>query len=226
MQELETPMEIKEYILNNIVAARLDSTINEVKKNTRIQDFSHLPIIENKKLVGSIAERDLSTIEDGSKTLNDFRYVYSYFFATEDDNLVDLVTLFALHETTLLPVLNKHKEYIGYYDLNDVLNVYAETPFLKEEGVVLVIEKELISYSMSEIAQITEASNAKLLGLFLSNETDNTAQIMLKINSENINEAIQSYRRYGYSVLSNHKDDSYIEELKNRSDYLQKYLSI
>jgi len=226
LQELETPMEIKEYILNNIVAARLDSTINEVKKNTRIQDFSHLPIIENKKLVGSIAERDLSTIEDGSKTLNDFRYVYSYFFATEDDNLVDLVTLFALHETTLLPVLNKHKEYIGYYDLNDVLNVYAETPFLKEEGVVLVIEKELISYSMSEIAQITEASNAKLLGLFLSNETDNTAQIMLKINSENINEAIQSYRRYGYSVLSNHKDDSYIEELKNRSDYLQKYLSI
>lgn len=226
MQELQISMQLKEYILNNIAVARLDSTIDTLKKTTHIQGFSHLPIVENEKLVGTIAEGDLSTLEEGNRNLSEFRYVYSYFFATEEDNLVDLITLFAIHETNVLPVLDKDKKYIGYYDLNDILNIYAETPYLKEEGVVLLIEKELNSYSMSEIAQITETSNGKLLGCMLSQETDNTAQITVKIKTENIDEIIQSFRRYGYQVLSNHEDDSYLEELKNRSNYLQKYLSI
>lgn len=226
MQELQKGMQIKEYILDNITVARLDSSIDSLKKATHIQDFSHLPIVENEKLIGTIAEGDFSTLEEGNRTLNEFRYLFSYFFATEEDNLIDLITLFAIHETTILPVLDANKKYIGYYDLNDILTIYAETPFLKDEGVVLVIEKELTSYSISEIAQITEASNGKLLGCILSRETDSTAQIMLKIKTENIDEIIQSFRRYAYSVLSNHKDDSYLEELKNRSNYLQKYLSI
>ena len=81
-------------------------------------------------------------------------------------------------------------------------------------------------YSISEIAQIAETNNAQLLGIHISKKTEQATQITIKVNTENINEIIQSYRRYAYNVISNHKDDSYLEDLKNRSNYLQKYLSI
>jgi hypothetical protein len=51
-------------------------------------------------------------------------------------------------------------------------------------------------------------------------------QATIKINSEDINEIIQTFRRYNYNVISEHKDDFYLQDLKDRSDYLQKYLDM
>ena len=60
-------------------------------------------------------------------------------------------------------------------------------------------------------------------------ETDNSnnfIKITVKFNAQDINEIIQSFRRYDYQVLSQHKEDYFLEDLKDRSDYLQKYLNI
>ena len=51
-------------------------------------------------------------------------------------------------------------------------------------------------------------------------------QITLKIASGSVNEIIQTFRRYGYSIISENQEDSYLEGLKERSDYLDKYLNI
>jgi len=42
----------------------------------------------------------------------------------------------------------------------------------------------------------------------------------------NGNKIIQTFRRYNYTVLSKHVEDAYLEDLKDRSNYLQKYLNI
>ena len=51
-------------------------------------------------------------------------------------------------------------------------------------------------------------------------------KISLKFSSQDVNEIIQSFRRYDYKVLSDHKEDFYLEDLKDRNDYLRKYLNI
>jgi hypothetical protein len=51
-------------------------------------------------------------------------------------------------------------------------------------------------------------------------------QVTLKIGNTGLNETIQTFRRYSYTIVSGHEEDSYIESLKERSDYLSKYLSI
>jgi len=126
----------------------------------------------------------------------------------------------------LIPVIDEKKEYIGYYDLIDILHLYNSTPFLKHEGTILLLEKEQRNYSFSEICQIVESNNGKVLGLFISEANAAVVKITLKFNSQDVNEIIQSFRRYNYKVLSKHKEDFYIEDLKERSEYLQKYLNI
>jgi CBS domain-containing protein len=219
-------MHLENYIVNDLETLLPSDLISVAKNKAKNQRVSHFPVVENKRLYGCISESDLSTFEEKSKKVSDYQYLFELFYATEEDTLVDLLTLFAVHETNSIPVLNEEKEYLGCFDLNDILTIYAETPFLKEEGILLVLEKDNNSYSISEIAQISETNNTQLFGIYVSKKTETTTQITIKIKTENINEIIQTYRRYEYNVISNHEDDSYLEDLKNRSNYLQKYLSI
>ena len=97
---------------------------------------------------------------------------------------------------------------------------------LKSEGVVILFEKEVRDYSFSEICQIVESNNGKIIGLFISESNPTTVKITIKINSKEINEILQSFRRYDYKVISTHKEDFYLKDQKERSEYLQKYLNI
>jgi hypothetical protein len=79
---------------------------------------------------------------------------------------------------------------------------------------------------MSEVSQIVESNNGKLLGVYVSENQGNLVQITLKISTEDILEIMQTFRRYDYKIISIHENDIYLEDLKNRSDYLQKYLEM
>lgn len=219
-------MNLQDYISNDLTTLAPEDTIGVSKEKTKKQRVSHFPIIKNNKFFGSISESDLSTFDEDKKSISNFQYAFELFFATEDDTLIELISLFSIHESNILPVLNREKEYIGFYELSDVLALYAETPYLKEEGVILILEKNNAAFSIGEITQISESNNVIVCGLYISKKTEENTQVTIKVKTENINEIIQSYRRYEYNVISNHEDDSYLEDLKNRSNYLQKYLSI
>ncbi|MES2486331.1 MAG: acetoin utilization protein acuB, partial [Bacteroidota bacterium] len=41
-----------------------------------------------------------------------------------------------------------------------------------------------------------------------------------------LSEIIQTFRRYNYDIITEHQEDAYLNTLKDRSDYLDKYLNI
>ena len=55
-------------------------------------------------------------------------------------------------------------------------------------------------------------------------ELDSSFDMMISIGA--MNEIIQTFRRYNFEIISEHQEDLYINNLKERSDYLNKYLSI
>ena len=79
---------------------------------------------------------------------------------------------------------------------------------------------------MGQITQIVESNNGRLLGCFISNSSLSSVQITLKIGLGSMNEMLQSFRRYEYDILSAHEEDVFISNLKERSEYLEKYLSM
>ena len=141
--------------------------------------------------------------------------------------LLELVSLFANNDTNLIPVLDKDLNYIGYYELGDILDVFADSPFLHLNNETLIVETKKSDHSMSQISQIVESNKGKLLGLYVSYEGQETIHVTLKIASDDlIDNIIQTFRRYNYTVITQHKDDSYIEELNDRARYLKKYLDM
>jgi hypothetical protein len=86
-----------------------------------------------------------------------------------------------------------------------------------------VVRKGVLDYSMSQITQIVKA----IMESFWVYSYQSQALILtLKITLGAMNEIIQTFRRYNYEIISEHQEDNYINNLKERSDYLDKYLNI
>ena len=216
---------MKEYILNDIEVLTPDSFVKKAQDICKMLPITHIPVVDKGELLGCISESDFQTIENSS-CISEYLHLIDFFFTYENTQILKLIKLFTDNQTNIMPVLNDKKKYIGYYELNDILEVFSASPFLFNEGVSIVVEKNKKDYSMSEATQIIEANGGKLLGLYISEKHDDFVQLTLKVISDDINEMMHTFRRYDYKIISSHENDKYLEDLKYRSEYLQKYLEM
>ena len=219
-------MNLSEYIINDIKPLLNTDKISDLQLLFNQLTYSHIPIKnEDGVYLGCISENDAHCLES-TRPIKDYGYATEGFFVREDTNWLDVLEAFAQNSTNIMPVLNTKNIYIGYYELNDIISLFNETPFFAEAGAILIVEKGLADYSFSEMSQIVESNNGKLLGAFISKIENDVAQITLKIGNTGLNEITQTFRRYSYNIVSGHEEDSYLENLKERSDYLNKYLNM
>ena len=217
--------EITEYITNDFKAIDSQDSIAAIQDFFSELHFSHFPIVEEGVYIGSIASEDIETF-DSDKKASDYRFTLEGFFARTNTIWLDVLEVFAKNHTNLVPVLDENNTYVGYYEIEDIMKFFHETPFLKEPGGIIIVKKGVLDYSMSQIAQIIESNNGKLLGLFISEAEVNSVEVTIKIALGSMNEILQTFRRYNYEIISEHQEDNYINNLKERSDYLDKYLNI
>jgi len=219
-------MPASNYISTDIKVLRLKDSLNKAKSLFNENTLSHLPVVNKKLLIGMLLENDAQNIIFENDTIKDHLDLLQNFSTTNTDAWVDLIKLFTINHSNILPIVGNNNVYLGYFDLHDILNQFLKTPFLSEDGYMIVVEKKTLEYSFSEISQIVEVNNAKLLGAIVTKQNTETVQITLKISDHDINNTLQSFRRYNYHVIAGNLEDKYFEDLKDRSDYLQKFLNI
>ncbi|MEZ7497484.1 CBS domain-containing protein [Flavobacterium sp. Arc3] len=218
-------MEITNYITTDFKAIDSQETIASVKDFFDELTFSHFPVVEEGIYIGSISSEDIETFDNDKKVI-DYRYTLASFFTRTDSIWLEVLEVFAKNHTNLIPVLDEKNSYIGYYEIDDIMSFFHQTPFLKEQGRIIKVKKGVLDYSMSQITQIVESNNGKLLGLFISESDVDSIEVTMKISLGAINEIVQTFRRYSYEIVSEHQEDNYISSLKERSDYLDKYLNM
>ncbi|WP_338408047.1 CBS domain-containing protein [uncultured Flavobacterium sp.] len=217
--------EITNYITNDFKAIDSQENIAVVHDFFDELTFSHFPVVEEEVYIGSIASEDIETFSTDKKII-DYRYSFEKFYARTNMIWLDVLEIFAKNHTNLVPVLDESNKYVGYYEISNIVKFFHETPFLQETGRIIIVKKRVLDYSISQVSQIVESNNGKLLGLFISDSDPENIEVTIKLSLGPINEIIQSFRRYNYEIISEHPEDNYINTLKNRSDYLDKYLSI
>lgn len=217
--------QLSEYINNDFKPFLVTESVAEIQDFFAENPYSHFPILDNGVYMGCIAAVDAETFET-EKAIAEYRYAFEGFFVRETMIWLDVLEVFARNNASIVPVLNESNNYIGYYEITDVIKFLNETPFLKETGGIIIVEKPVADYSMSQITQIVESNNGKLLGVFVSEADAEKVQVTIKTTLGAMNEIIQSFRRYNYEIVSEHHEDDYLNTLKERSEYLDKYLNI
>ena len=218
-------MEIQSHITSTIRTFEVGDELKAVKTFFRDTSFTHVAIVENGQFLGVLAEEDLGSF-DLKKKVDDYRFNLEAFHTSQDANWLEVLELFTRNETNLLPVLGPEQQVVGYYQLLDILALLIETPFFREPGGILVVAKGMKDHSFSEIAQIIESNSVRLLGAFITDMQNDVVVTTIKLSSENFSEVLQTFRRYNYNILFGTIHDQFLEDLKQRSDYLDKYLNV
>lgn len=218
-------MNIQSHILSNITVFKIGDSLDKVIQFFKDHTFSHVAVVEKGKFIGLLNENDLKAF-DAKKTIADHQYSLESFFVNQETNWLDVLEVFAHNEANIIPVLDEKQQVSGYYDLTEIVHVFIDTPFFSEPGSILMVEKGIKDYSFSEIAQIVESNNTRFIGGLITDMHNDVVQVTLKIGTSNLNEIIQSFRRYNYNIVFGNNNDQFIEDLKQRSDYLDKYLNV
>lgn len=218
-------MILSDYITKKPKALDINEKIIDALDFFQELDYSHFPVLDEGIFIGCANADDMETYQDSKKIL-DYKYNLEPFFIRQDACWLDVLENFAQNNCNITPVLNGENQYVGFYQLQDVVHFLTNTPFIKEQGGIIIVKKEIKDYSFSQISQILEENNAKVLGLFISNADINEVEITIKISSTSLNPIIQSFRRFNYEIVSEHQEDNYLQNLKERSEYLEKYLNI
>lgn len=218
-------MQIQERIVTTLPTFEASETLEGVIQFFGETTYSHVAITENGTYLGLLSENDSACFEPG-KAIEACRDELEHFFVTKNTVWLEVLELFSRNETNILPVLDENRLIVGYYTLEDAVDLFIDTPFCKEPGSILVVAVGIREYSFSEIAQIVESNNARLLGAFITDSQNDVVHITLKIGTQNLNEVVQTFRRYKYTIVFGNSDDQFMESLKERSDYLEKYLNM
>jgi CBS domain containing-hemolysin-like protein len=203
----------------------ISNSISEVKSIFNASKFNHLPVFKKGVFKGSINTDDLIDLNPDAP-LSEFKYLVEVFYTEAHKTNLDLIHEFANHQTNLLPILDQDKNYLGIMKLEDVLDLFGESPFVANEGEVMILRKEREKFAFSEVAQLIETLNAKLSGMYVSYLSKDVVEITVKVEHQGLNGILQTFRRYDYQIVSEHPEDLFAKDLKEHSNYLNKYLDI
>lgn len=190
--------------------------------------ISHLPLVRGKEYLGLISDKDIYDFELEVCYLGENIQVLNKPFVRVTQHLYEVAQKIIELKLTALPVLEMNDDYFGVISVNDLSLKIIDMFLVKEQGAVIVLELSTTNYSLSQIAQIVESNNAKILSLYTKNpENTNELDVSIKINESDVSAIIQTFVRYDYVIKAVYMDDSVLHEMYNdRYDMFMKYLNI
>ncbi|MDR0195390.1 MAG: CBS domain-containing protein [Myroides sp.] len=216
------------FLLTDYPVCKLNTLVKDILPLLEKSNYSHIPVVNMDEIwIGNINTEDIYTVDEES-SIQDVMYDLDKFYLLESSNLnpFDFFDLFSQCDTNMIPLLDEEGHIKGVYNREYLLNEWSKTLFFEERGTTFVIEKGYEDYSFSEISQIIESNNAKVIGLMLLSNNNYRAQMLVKTNSVNTKTILDDLRRYGYDIVSTLSEDTHINDLKERTEYLNKYLNI
>ena len=218
-------MALNQFIINDLNPASPETLVEELQTVFKQLTYSHVPVLKEQVYLGCLSETDVYCFEP-QQSVSEVLYAIEGFFVRDSSVWLDILEAFAQNNSNIMPVLDAENNYLGYYQLIDIISLFNRMPFLSEPGGIVVIEKGHNDFSFSQISQIVESNNAKLLGAFISKTENDLSQITLKIGNIGLSTILQEFRRFGYTIISGHEEDTFLRTLRERSAYLDTYLNL
>ncbi len=214
-------------IQEDIEPLEITNTLSEALKRMDVYKVSHFPVVEDKKLVGLISEKDIlnqENLEDELITRKAFLLKISIY---ENQHVFDLLKITGSNRLSIISIVDEDNYYLGSVTNSDILFFLANSFSINAPGGVIILEIAINDYSLSEIANIVESNNAKILSSFILSEKTNTnIEVVLKITNIDVATVIQTFERYGYNVLTSFSEESDYEDLQDNYDSLINFLKI
>lgn len=189
-------------------------------------DVLHLPVLSEEKFVGVVSKDDLLDAEELAVVASLDPLLVKVSVKSEEHFLV-AVRLAAMHELSLLPVVNELQELAGVITSKELLHHLSLFVGNEDRGGVIILETDKRNFSFGEISRLVETNDAYITQLNTYTEADTgMAIITIKINKIEVSDIVATFQRYDYVVRYYFGEEQYANELKENYNHLISYLNM
>ena len=189
--------------------------------------LNQLPIVDGTNYLGLMSEDDVLKLDSMERPFASQQLSLIKPFVKATEPVFEVVKILAREQLSVIPVVDNEGHYFGLISLGDVMKHYQESGVFEDATGVIVLEMESRSYSLSEIAHLVEAEDARILSSYVTPNLENeTYDLTLKINQMDLSRILSSFGRHGYYVKEHYNQAQFAEDLKSRYDSLIKFLDI
>lgn len=217
----------RQLITEGIIPVKTSDTGKHALSIMEELKLAHLPIVNNEVFLGLISEGDIYQLNQFDEALGNHKLSLINPFVNEHQHVYEVLQTIGKLNLTVIPVLSDTNKYLGCITFQKLLQFFTKTLSIDNPGGVIVLEMSSSDYSMTEIANIVESSDAKVLSSFVVSHSDSTRlEVVVKVNRIDLGTILQTFDRYGYFVKASFGDQEDQEDLKDRYDSLMNYLNI
>lgn len=189
---------------------------------------SHLPMVQGKTYLGLVADELIYSHGDLNDKLEVLQVPAEDTFVYGNYHIYEVVSLVASHLLSVVPVVDRKGNFMGSVMLTDILKGLEVLLCAGQDGGIIVLEINRIDYALSEIVQIVEYNEARILSCYTScNKDSSQLRLTLKVNTLNIDPILNTFMRYGYTILNSFvTGEEEQDSLRERYGLLMKYMSM
>ena len=215
--------------LNNNVLPRLQLEDSVGKALQLINDFkvSHLPVVSEEKFLGLISEDDLLDASNKKMHIQLLQDEFIDVSIKENEHFLQAVNLSNQYQTSVVPVVNSEKEFLGSISGQNLLRALGNFSGAQEIGGIIVLEMERNQFAISEISRIVESNEATVLHLNTTVQPETgLLTVTLNINKRELSMIVAAFERYEYNVVYYFGEEKFENEIHSNYRHLMNYLDI
>jgi CBS domain-containing protein len=216
-------------LISEVIPSLKTSDLGQTALNwMEIFRVSHLPIVNNQDFLGLISDADIYDMNQPEEPIGNHALTLFKPYVEEEQHIFEVIGLASRLKLSVVPVLDSNKHFKGVITISDLIRHLAGISSMDQPGSIIVLELIERDYSLSQIAQIVESNNVKVLSMYITSPPESTKlEVTLKVNTSDLISVIRTFERYNYEVKTwvsdNDSMDSFYSE---RYDLLMKYLNI
>jgi CBS domain-containing protein len=189
---------------------------------------SFLPVLDGLLYLGLISESEIFKLADPDAPLAEQKVPYKMVYINESQHIFEVIKIMTSEKISILPVLDENKLFLGCITVNSLVENFGKLTAMYNPGAIIILELNQNDYVLSQIAQIVESQDIKILSLYVSSDIDSTKmEVTIKLNKYEIQSLVKALTRYDYTIKATFLEDKkMVDDLLDRYNALMNYLNI
>ena len=207
-------MLVKEKMSTNLITATKDMDIESAYKLMRKHSIRHLPVVEGRRLIGIVADRDLrQALLPWKSEGKEKEFYYSrevpleeimakdIITVTPDTDIEDAARLIHHYRFGALPVV-EDGELVGIISHMDILEIFIEIMGIigSSSRIDIIIGKKKKAFE--EVSKIIKDNRGEIISIGMSPDKDKDKRAYyFRIETDNLDAIIKALKEKRYKII-------------------------
>ena len=181
----------------------------------------HLAIVKKKFYLGVVSDKEIMNWDSEYDSIEEHLNNLAAPHVKYNQHLFDIIEVVERNNLSVVPVLDENNHYLGVITSRKLIYSIAKSATIQSPGGVIVLEMYNNDYSLTEIANIVESNNTKILSSYIISKPNTTKiEVTIKLNKQDVGAIIRDFERREYNVSASYKDE------EDDADFLERYESL